>query len=125
MRFVLRDDASRAAACEAVMQARRGSSVALKGPSRTLDQNALFHALCGALERSGLEWAGSVRSESDWKVLLVSGHAVATRHPAEIVVGLEGELVSLRESTALMDRARSSSLIDYALAFCGAMGVRA
>ena len=33
---------------------------------------------------------------------------------AEIVEGLEGEAVALRESTATMSKARSTSLMDYA-----------
>lgn len=123
MRIVLLNSAARAAACEAVMQAPGGASVLIKGPGRTLPQNAIFHSLCGDLERSGMAWAGRRRTAEDWKVLLVSGHAAATRHPAEIVVGLEGELVSLRESTASMDRVRASSLIDYSMAFCALTGV--
>lgn len=125
MRLVLTSDRMRQAAIEAVQQARGGSVVTLRGPSRTLRQNALFHALCGALEASGVPWQGSSRSDLDWKVLLISGHAVATRQDAEIVVGLEGELVALRESTAFMDRERASSLIDYSQAFIASMGIQA
>ena len=60
---------------------------------------------------------GKPRSAAQWKVLLVSGHAVATKNEAEIVPGLEGEFVNLRESTALMSVKRSSSLIEYATAY--------
>jgi hypothetical protein len=55
-------------------------------------------------------------------VLLVSGHAVATKLGAEIIPGLEGEFVNIRESTARMTKARSSSLIEYALAWCADNG---
>lgn len=86
--------------------------------SRSLDQNAHFHALCGDIARSGIEWFGKPRKADEWKVLLVSGHAKATKQEADVVPGLEGELVNLRESTARMSRQRASSLIEYTLAFC-------
>lgn len=88
--------------------------------NRTLDQNAHFHALCGDIARSGIEWFGKTRKADEWKVLLVSGHAKATKQEADVVPGLEGELVNLRESTARMSRQRASSLIEYTLAFCAA-----
>lgn len=91
--------------------------------NRTLDQNAHFHALCGDIARSGIEWFGKTRKADEWKVLLVSGHAKATKQEADVVPGLEGELVNLRESTARMSRARASSLIEYTLAFCAEHGV--
>ena len=60
---------------------------------------------------------GKPRTLEQWKVLLVSGHAVATKEGAELVPGIEGEFVNLRESTALMSKRRSASLIEYTLAF--------
>ena len=91
--------------------------------NRSLDQNAHFHALCGDIARSGIEWFGKPRKADEWKVLLVSGHAKATKQEADVVPGLEGELVNLRESTARMSRQRASSLIEYTLAFCAEHGV--
>lgn len=64
-----------------------------------------------------MEWAGKRRTAEQWKVLLVSGHAVATKHGAEMVPGIEGEFCNLRESTARMSKSRLSSLIEYAEAF--------
>ena len=95
----------------------------IKPQKRSSEQNAKFHAICSDLSRSGLLWAGKPRSASEWKVLLVSGHSMATKQGAEIVPGLEGEFVNIRESTARMSRARGSSLIEYALAFCAANNV--
>lgn len=90
---------------------------------RTLDQNAKFHAICDDVAKSGAEWAGKQRTAEQWKVLFVSGHAIATKEGAEIVPGLESEFVNLRESTARMSKARSSSLIEYTLAFCASKGI--
>ena len=41
-----------------------------------------------------------------------------------MVPGIEGEFVNLRESTASMTKARSSSLIEYAMAFCAMHDVK-
>lgn len=90
----------------------------VREPTRNSDQNAKFHAICGDIARSGMLWAGKRRTADQWKVLLVSGHAVATKEGADMLPGLEGEFVNLRESTALMSVRRSASLITYALAFC-------
>jgi NinB protein len=91
--------------------------VQLKDETRNLDQNAKFHAICEDLSRGKVEWCGKPRSAADWKVLLVSGHSVATKQGHEMLPGLEGEFVNLRESTARMTKARASSLIEYAQAF--------
>lgn len=104
-------------AIEAIREAPDGYSVTLAERGRNLEQNAKFHAQCTELAKSGREWMGKRRTASEWKVLLVSGHATATQQGAEMVPGLEGEFVNLRESTASMSRSRISSLIEYAQAF--------
>jgi hypothetical protein len=91
---------------------------------RTSDQNRKFHAICQDFARSRLVWAGRVRDAHEWKVLLISGHAVATGQGAEIIAGLEGEFVNVRESSARMSKARGSSLIEYAIAHAAHLGVR-
>ncbi len=95
-----------------------GWMVICKPKTRTMDQNAKFHALCYDIEKSRVMWAGKLRTAAQWKVLLVSGHAIATGEGADVVPGLEGEFINIRESTAAMDRTRASSLIEYTLAFC-------
>lgn len=75
------------------------------------------------IAKSGIEWQGKKRTAAQWKVLLVSGHAMATQEGAEIIPGLEGEFVNIRESTALMSIKRGASLIEYTLAFCAMHGV--
>jgi hypothetical protein len=98
--------------------------VEAKREKRSLDQNAKFHALCEDIAKQKIEWAAKPRTAAEWKVLLVSGHAMATKEGAEMVPGLEGEFVNLRESTAKMSKQRSASLIEYTLAFCAHNGVR-
>lgn len=116
--FILAHDVARANAKAAVNDAPDGYCVTVAEPTRSLEQNAKFHAICSDIAKSGAEWMGKKRTAEQWKVLLVSGHAIATKEGAEVVPGLEGEFVNLRESTALMSVKRSSSLIEYSLAFC-------
>jgi NinB protein len=120
---LVHDDARRGCAAFAA-KAPDGTVVTFSEPRRTSDQNAHFHAICGDLAKSQVTWAGKRRTTAQWKVLLVSGHATATKEGAEMVPGLEGEFVNLRESTALMSVKRGGSLIDYALAFCAMHSVQ-
>lgn len=115
--FRLVHQTARQGAVQCVKDAPEGWTVTVAEPTRNSDQNAKFHAICHELAQHRVEWAGKPRSLDEWKVLLVSGHAVATKQGGEIVPGLEGEFVSIRESTASMSKARSSSLIEYSQAF--------
>ena len=112
--FILAHLEARKRAAQAVAEAPEGWRVTLAPPLRTLDQNAKFHAIVS--EFAGLPWYGKARNADDWKTLLVSGHTIATGGMAEIIPGLEGEFVNIRESTARMGKARASSLIEYTLA---------
>lgn len=117
--FILAHSEARRLAGACVSTAPDGYVVTVAPPTRNGEQNAKFHAICSDLANSGVKWAGERRTAAQWKVLLVSGHAAVTKdEPAQIVPGIEGEFVNIRESTALMSKARGSSLIEYALAFC-------
>ncbi len=113
---------ARRRAAEAVRTADEGDMVVISAPLRNLEQNAKFHAICGDLEKSGFRFRGRPRIAAEWKVILVSGHAVATgvygSEGFEVIEGIEGETINLRESTAAMEKPRASSLIEYAVAFC-------
>jgi len=102
-------------ACNAIMNANADDVCTIKQKTRNSDQNAKFHAICSEL--AGIRWGGKVRSATEWKVLLVSGHAIATGEPQNMTVGLEGEVVNLRESTAAMGVKRMASLIEYTQAW--------
>lgn len=120
--FLVHEQARRNAAAYC-QEAPAGSMVVFSEPTRTGEQNAKFHAIVGDIAKSGIKWAGKARTAAEWKVLLVSGHATATNIGSEIVPGLEGEFVNIRESTALMSKSRGASLIEYALAFCANEGI--
>lgn len=121
--FILAHPEARRRAMAAVAEAAPGFRVEIKPPTRTGGQNDRFHAMAGDIAKAGVPWAGKKRTAIEWKVLLVSGHATATKEGSEVVPGLEGEFVNIRESTALMSVKRGTSLIDYTRAFGDMNGV--
>lgn len=122
-RFILINEHIRGNAMKAVEMAPDGYSIAISEPKRSNDQNAKFHAMLTDLSRSPVKWAGKRRSVEEWKALIISGHSVATLSRGEVIPGLEGEFVAIRESSANMTVRRAASLIEYLLAFCVTNGV--
>lgn len=122
--FILAHQTARLRAAAYVAdEAPAGFVVTVQEPTRNLEQNARFHAMCGDVAKSGVKWAGKTRTMAQWKVLLVSAHATATNEGSEIIPGIEGEFVNIRESTAQMSVKRSASLIDYTRHFGDSQGV--
>lgn len=121
--FYLVKDRVRDNAIQAVKDAEYGSVISVSPPKRSLEQNGKFHALLTDIARSPMEWAGKRRTIEEWKALTISAHAVATNQAGEIIPGIEGEFVAIRESTAQMGVARASSLIEYVIAFCVQHGI--
>ena len=122
-RFVLINDRVRENAIRAIRSAPDGYSASVSEPKRSVDQNAKFHAIVSDIARSPMKWAGKTRTPEEWKILLISGHAVATQSAGEVIPGLEGEFVAIRESSASMGVRRAASLIEYCLAFAAANGI--
>jgi hypothetical protein len=96
--------------------------VEIKPLTRTIEQNAKFHAICSDVARQA-EYMGRKLDAGQWKLLFISGHAVAAKQQADMVPGLEGEFLNLRESTAQMPVARMASLIEYIQAWCAQNGI--
>ena len=90
--------------------------------TRSDAQNRLLHALFGDVAKQAL-WMGASRTPEQWKLLFVSGHAIATKEGADMVPGLEGEFLNLRESTARMSKARMASLLEYVISWAIDHGV--
>lgn len=122
--FVLVDDDVRRRCLDHLARVPEGFEVLVSPPRMNDGQRDRFHAICSDLARSGLEWAGAQRTALEWKCLLISAHAAATRQDVEVIQGIEGELVNVRESTTSMSKQRGSSLIEYSQAFCMNNGVR-
>jgi hypothetical protein len=117
-RFILVNDTVRRNAARAVMDAPADHVVTIAARTRSLDQNAKLHAMLTDLSKSPVNWAGKRRSVDQWKAIIISGHAVATGQGGEVIPGIEGEFVAIRESSAQMSVKRSASLIEYLMAFC-------
>lgn len=106
------------------MMAGRQYVVEVREKTRSNEASAKFHAMCADFAKAKTPWAGKPRSEAEWKVLLISGHSIATEQGAEMVPGLENEFVNIRESSARMSVARMASLIEYTQAMGAQLGVK-
>jgi len=122
-RLMITGELSRKAIIREVVDAPEGYVASIGQPTRSMEQNALLHPLLTDIANQK-EWMGKKRTMLQWKVIMVSAHAIATGEPAEMVIGLEGEVVNLRESTAAMSKKRFSSLVDYVLAWGAMNGVK-
>lgn len=99
-------------------------TVEIKSRGRSLDQNAKLHAMFGDIAASKFQFAGKQRTAEEWKVILISGHSIATGGQGEVIAGIEGELICIRESSAVMSASRMASLIEYVSAFGAEHGIR-
>ncbi|CAK8736849.1 hypothetical protein SODG_000562 [Sodalis praecaptivus] len=93
IRLIISDDLVRNTAVQFIKNAPIGCMLEIKEIPRSYKQNSLFHALCTDVSRQVL-WADKPRSMLDWKALFVSGHAIATGRPGEVVTGLEGSFAA-------------------------------
>lgn len=114
--FHLAHDAARRNAIEAVRTAPEGWRVEVRPRNRTLDQNAMLHALFTEASKTCV-WQGRKLTPIQWKTLFISAHSMATGRGADVMPGLEGEFVNVRESSASMDVVRMASLIEYVQAW--------
>lgn len=122
-KFRLVHDTARQNALQAVQSVPDGWVCRIAPETRSEAQNRLLHPLLDDISKQS-EWMGKKRTMLQWKTIMVSAHAIATQQPAEMVIGIEGEVVNLRESTATMSKARFNSLLDYVLAWGAMNGVR-
>ncbi|OOF48718.1 recombinase [Rodentibacter genomosp. 1] len=97
--------------------------VKIQPMTRTLEQNAKLHAMLSDIAKQ-CEFQGKKRDIETWKMIMVSAHKIATGEKAEMAIGLEGEVINLRESTAQMSVKRLASLIEYITAWGVQNGVK-
>lgn len=91
---------------------------------RTLDQNALFHALCGKIAKQK-QWAGLWLDTTAWKRLLCDAWA---RHEGRVqtrvVPSLDGQsVVNLGLQTRRLSKPDFASLIDFAEWYANEQGI--
>ncbi len=97
--------------------------IEVRPPKRSDEQNAKLHAMLADVARQK-EFNGQKLSIDQWKMVFVSGHKIATGGDAQMAIGLEGEVINLRESTAKMGVRRLASLIEYIQAWAANNGVK-
>lgn len=105
-----------------LLEAHESICIEVREKHRTLEQNAKLHAMLSEIARQK-EFGGQKRTIEQWKMIFISGHRIATGGTAEMAVGLEGEVINLRESTAQMGVQRLASLISYIDAWAAENGV--
>lgn len=116
-------EAARKAACREILAAPEGYVVRITEPTRSLDQNAKLHAILSDIANQA-QYHGKKRSVEFWKGLFVSGWQIATGERPEIVPGLEGEFINIRESTTTLTVGRMASLIEYITAWAAMNDIR-
>ena len=122
MPLIITGEVARKAICRHVLAAPLGEVVTIAPETRSQRQNRMLHPLLTDISRQA-QWMGKPRSMLQWKVIMVSAHSIATGEPAEMVIGIEGEVVNLRESTAAMSKKRFASLLDYVISWSAMNGV--
>lgn len=121
--YKLISDQVRAHCIDEIARAPLGKVVIVQDPTRTIEANARLHAMLTDIARQA-SYLGQKRSVEFWKGLFVSGWTIATGQRPEIVPGLEGEFIAIRESTATMSGKRLASVMEYIEAWGINQGVR-
>lgn len=117
--FVLAHATARERAVAAVERAPDGWVVEIKPKTRTLEQNALLHALCAAVSRQR-QWAGRWIDTVGWKRLFVDAFLRETTGTGMTVspsLDMTG-VVSVGEPTHAMSKQQLIDLIDWITAWC-------
>lgn len=126
-RYLLRDSNIRRNCIEAIQRLPASPDkplvVTISEPTRSLEQNAKLHAMLSDISRQAV-FMGKKRSVEFWKGLFVSGWQIATGQNPEIVPGLEGEFINIRESTARMSVKKLASVIEYVDAYCAMHSIK-
>ncbi|EBS4545461.1 NinB protein [Salmonella enterica subsp. enterica serovar Newport] len=91
--------------------------VTIQERNRSIRQNARLHAMLSEISKKAT-YHGKARNIEFWKGLFVSGWQIATNQHPEIISGLEGELINIRESTATLSVKKISEIMDYIEAYC-------
>ncbi len=100
-------------------------TVAEARATRSLDQNDMFHAICGDIAKQR-QWAGRWLDTEGWKRLLVDAWArLEGKAQGQVVPSLDGQsVVNLGLQTRRMTVGEMADLITFAQAWCAEHDVR-
>ena len=119
-RFVLVTDRVRANAIEAIRSAKDGSRVEIRGPRRTLDQNARFWAMLTDIS-SQSEHCGRKYEPETWKAIML--HALG--HETQFVPSLDGqEIIPVGYSSSNLSVAQMTDMMELMMSWGIEHGVR-
>lgn len=94
--FILRNNAVREHACEAIRTANEGIVVTIKEPTRSLMQNNRLWGLLTDVSKQ-VDWYGRKLSPDEWKCVFT-----ASLRKQDVVPGIDGGFVVLGLSTSQM-----------------------
>lgn len=109
--YILTTKDRRTTVAKIVASLEKFSRVEIKGPKRTLPQNALMWAMLTDFAEQA-EWAGKKRTTFEWKDLFTGAVKIAGGG-VEAVPGLEGGIMLLGLHTSDMSVAEMGDLITY------------
>jgi hypothetical protein len=116
-------DQTRRAACQLIRRAPNGWLVQIDKPRRTLRQSSRFWWTCGEVAKSGMTWGGVTHDKQGWHDLFLAGWNVVKHRPMRVLIGLEGELVSLVPHSRTLSETEMSELLDYCTAWAVMHGI--
>jgi hypothetical protein len=121
--FILAHEQARQNALQGVKTAPQGYVVEIRPKTRSLEQNALLHALIQEIAKSVI-WAGSKREVDTWKRLLTAAWLRARGEPIEMLPAIDGNGVDIVfRRTADLTIPEMNELIDYIQAWAIDQGV--
>lgn len=128
--FIIRAE-NRRHICDFIMQAAEGMAVRITEASKTRDQEAKYHAMCGDIAKV-CEFMGAKMEGEDWKRLLIdafarvrSGMGKPLKQGGRIVPSLDGTgVVQLGVQSRKFSKEEASDFIEYLYAFGASKGVQ-
>jgi hypothetical protein len=111
--YRLNNQLARQAACRAVLDAPAGWICKVTQETRSLEANALLHALLAEISAKE-KWAGELRDKETWKRLLTCAWMRATNRNVEMLPAVDGHGFDvLYRRTSTLSVREMNELIEY------------
>lgn len=108
---------------KAMLMAGHKMQVRIEKETRSLEQNALLHALLTDISKQ-VEWAGKKRDVDTWKRLLTAAWCRANNEQVELLPAIDGHGVDIVfRKTSHMTVAELTDLIEFIHAWCAEQGI--
>lgn len=108
---------------KAALMAGHKMQVRIERETRSLEQNALLHALLSDISKQ-VQWAGKKRDVDTWKRLMVAAWCRANNEQVELLPAIDGHGVDIVfKRTSQMSVPELTDLIDFIQSWCAEQGV--